>query len=201
MKIEAVDLFCGIGGLTYGLKKAKINVVAGLDNDESCQFAFEENNGAKFVAEDISKYDFKKMLGLFSEGSVRVLVGCAPCQPFSSHSYKTKNRDQDVRWNLIEYFVDAIDVLQPDVISMENVPGLMKTDVFKKFCSDLIKRDYDLDYKIVYCPDYGVPQARNRLVLLGSRLGKISVPNRTHKKYVTVADTIKRLEAILSGQV
>src|SRR3989344_2682339 len=173
MKIEAIDLFCGIGGLTYGLRKAKIDVIAGLDNDTTCKFAFEKNNStAKFIEEDISSYDFKKMSKLFSRESIRVLVGCAPCQPFSSHSFKSKKRKRDERWHLIEHFVRAVDALKPDVVSMENVRGLMKTRVFKRFCKALRERGYSVDYKVLYCPDYGVPQGRSRLVLLGSRLGK-----------------------------
>jgi len=202
MKIEAVDLFCGIGGLTYGLKQANIDVLAGLDNDKTCQVAYEKNNDAEFIATDISQYDFSEMKSLFSKKSIRVLVGCAPCQPFSSHSFKAKNREEDDRWNLITYFIKAIDVLQPDVISMENVRGLTVTDVFKDFIKAVEKRGYHIDYKVVYCPNYGIPQNRSRLVLLGSRLGEIKVPEKTHIKghYTTVADALKGLPKIKAGQ-
>lgn len=77
MKIEAIDLFCGIGGLTYGLQNANIKVIAGLDNDKSCKYSYTTNNNSKFLCEDVSKYDFKEMKKMYSEGSIKVLVGSA----------------------------------------------------------------------------------------------------------------------------
>ena len=201
--IEAIDLFCGIGGLTYGLKKAGINVLAGLDNDESCAFSYEKNNDSKFICANISDYDFGEMRGLYSKGSFKVLVGCAPCQPFSSHTYKAKNKEEDSRWDLINYFTKAIETLEPDVISMENVRGIIKTRVFQNFVERIKKMNYNVDYKVVYCPDYGIPQNRSRLVLLASRLGEISIPEKTHLKdnYVAVGKTIGNLPKIKSGEV
>lgn len=202
MKIEAIDLFCGIGGLTYGLRQSNINVLAGLDNDESCSYSYEQNNNCKFIAADIAKYDFSEMQKMYSQDSIKVLVGCAPCQPFSSHTFKAKNKQNDARWNLIGYFIKAIEALGPHVISMENVRGITKTDIFEDFLKEVTKLGYQINYKVVYCPDYGIPQSRNRLVLLGSKLGKISVPEKTHTKhnYVTVGDIIKSLPKIKSGQ-
>ena len=201
--IEAIDLFCGIGGLTYGLKKAGINVLAGLDNDESCAFSYEKNNDSKFICANISDYDFGEMKGLYSKCSFKVLVGCAPCQPFSSHTHKAKNKEKDRRWDLINYFTKAIETMEPDVISMENVRGITKTRVFQNFVERIKKMDYNVDYKVVYCPDYGIPQNRSRLVLLASRLGEISIPEKTHLKdnYVAVGKTIGNLPKIKSGEV
>ncbi len=202
MKIEAIDLFCGIGGLTYGLREAKIKVLAGLDNDETCALPYETNNSSKFISADIANYDFTEMKKLYSKKSIRVLVGCAPCQPFSSHTYKAKNKQDDARWHLINHFVRAIKVLKPHVISMENVRGISKTDVFETFVKDVRELGYRIDYDVVYCPDYGVPQNRSRLVFLGSRLGDIKVPEQTHQKgnYVTVGQVIKKLPKISAGE-
>jgi len=201
MKIEAIDLFCGIGGLSYGLREAKVKVLAGLDNDGTCEEAYVKNNAAKFISADIADYDFSKMKSLFSKDSVKVLVGCAPCQPFSSHTFKAKDKEKDARWNLIDHFIRAIDVLQPDIVSMENVRGITKTQVFKDFLSDVEKRGYKVDYSVVYCPDYGIPQNRSRLVFLASRLGDIKIPAKTHSKgsYLTVGEVIKKLPKIESG--
>lgn len=203
-KIEAVDLFCGIGGLTYGLQKSGIKVVAGIDNDETCKFAYETNNGSSFISADIKKYSAKDINKLYSNDAIKVLVGCAPCQPFSSHAFKnkSKNKTLDARWDLLAYYGKIIEETLPDIVSMENVRGIVKTDIFKNFLSVLEKNDYNVDYKIVYAPDYGAPQNRNRLILLASRLGEIKVPEPTHTKdnYVTVKDTIKKLQPLEAGQ-
>lgn len=203
MKVEAIDLFCGVGGLTNGLRQAQIKVLAGLDNDASCQYAYEKNNNScKFIKADITDYDFIEMKEMYSKDSIRVLVGCAPCQPFSTHSSKLKNRQHDERWNLIEYFVRAIKILEPHIISMENVKGLMETKVFDDFVESVDKLGYKKNYDVVYCPNYGIPQGRRRLVFMGSKLGAIGLPEKTTEKnhYVSVGDTIKKLPKIKAGE-
>lgn len=202
-KIEVVDLFSGIGGLTYGLRKSGLSVLAGLDNDESCAYAYEKNNGAKFISVDISKFDFRELNKIYSKGSIRVLVGCAPCQPFSSHAFKLRKDVKDERWNLLDHFIRGVKVVKPDIVSMENVRGVTKTDVFSNFVSELEKLGYEVDWKVVYAPNYGIPQNRSRLILLASRLGKISIPKYTHSKdnYVTVGKIIRELPKINAGEI
>ncbi|MFZ2970545.1 MAG: DNA (cytosine-5-)-methyltransferase [Minisyncoccia bacterium] len=202
MKIESIDLFCGIGGLTYGLQKSGINVIAGIDNDETCRYAYETNNRIPFINADIKEYGSDEIKKLYSKNSVKVLVGCAPCQPFSSHSFKNKNKGCDARWDLLSYFAKIIEDTLPEIVSMENVRGIVKTDIFKMFLGVLKKNNYHIDYKVVYLPDYGAPQNRSRLILLASRLGEIKIPQPTHTKntYVTVRDIIKKLQPLRVGQ-
>jgi len=202
MKIQAIDLFCGVGGLTYGLQKSGINVIAGIDNDETCRYAYEINNKSPFINADITQYSPNEVKKLYSNNSVKILVGCAPCQPFSSYTFKNKNKVYDTRWDLLTYFGKIIDEILPEIISMENVRGIVRTDVFKIFLGILEKNNYNVDYKVVYAPDYGVPQNRSRLILLASRLGEINLLKPTHTKsiYVTVRDTIKKLRSIKAGQ-
>lgn len=195
-KIEAIDLFCWIWWLTCWLRQANIDVLAWLDFDESCEGTYKRNNEtSKFYAADISEFDFSEFKNLYSKDSIKVLVWCAPCQPFSSHSFKYKTNATDKRWNLIAHFIRWIDELQPDIVSMENVRGLKNQDVFDDFVKDLEDRGYFVDYDVVYCPEYGIPQARYRLVLIASRLWEIKVPNKTHTKdnFVTVKDALKKL--------
>jgi len=202
VKIEAIDLFCGIGGLTYGLRQANIDVLAGLDNDKSCEYSYQQNNKNKFILADVTKFNFDELNYLYSKNSIKVLVGCAPCQPFSTHAHKVKNKKNSAQWNMINYFIDAVKVLKPHIISMENVRGITKTDVFSNFKAEIKKLGYLIDYKVVYCPDYGVPQNRSRLVFLGSKLGTICVPKETHKrgKQLTVRDVIGSLPKINAGE-
>jgi len=202
MKIESIDLFCGIGGLTYGLQKAGVNVIAGIDNDETCRYAFEKNNNSRFISADITQYSPGKIMELYNKNAVKILVGCAPCQPFSSHTFKNKNKVHDTRWNLLTYFGKIVNEILPEIVSMENVRGIAKTDVFKAFLGVLKKNSYYVDYRVVYAPDYGAPQNRSRLILLASRLGVIKIPKPIYTKcaYLTVRDTIKKLKTIRAGQ-
>ena len=202
MQIQAIDLFCGIGGLSYGLQEAGINVIAGLDNDETCRYAYEKNNKIPFISADITHYNSDKIKKLYSKNAIKILVGCAPCQPFSSNTFKNRNKAQDIRWNLLAYFGKIIERTLPEVVSMENVRGIAKTDVFKNFLKILNKNNYYIDYQIIYVPNYGVPQNRSRLILLASRLGEIKIPDPmfTKKTYRTVKDTIGKLQPIKAGQ-
>ena len=89
-KIYAVDLFCGIGGLTHGLKKSGIRVNAGVDIEKSCKYIYEKNNkNAKYIEKDIREIKFGDLLKYYTGADIKVLVGCAPCQPFSSHTRRT----------------------------------------------------------------------------------------------------------------
>ncbi len=85
MIIKAVDLFCGVGGLTCGLLKAGIPVIAGIDIDESCEYAYAHNNGCQFIRKNIEDVTGKEVRALLRGADIKILVGCAPCQPFSSH--------------------------------------------------------------------------------------------------------------------
>ena len=92
-KIEVVDLFCGIGGLSYGMKTRGLKIKAGYDLDGSCKYAYETNNSAPFHHRDIRSIWTRDISTNYSRNSIKVLAGCAPCQPFSSYSFKNKTKD------------------------------------------------------------------------------------------------------------
>ena len=202
MPYSVVDLFCGVGGLTKGLELAGLNVVAGIDIDESCRFAYEQNNNGRFVQADITDVDTQTVLNLFPEGDMRILVGCAPCQPFSKYTQRyRKDGHKDDKWKLLYSFSNIVNALKPTVVSMENVPELAKESVFDDFVNHLKNMGYHCSWSIVYCPEYGVPQKRKRLVLLASLLGEITlIPalyNSDH--YPTVRNAIGTLPELKNG--
>ncbi len=202
MREAVVDLFCGVGGLTHGLEKAGLNVVAGLDFDATCEYAYNENNHSKFIRADISSYPVEKVSSLFGDAEIKILVGCAPCQTFSAQSRKIRKHTdltQDARWNLLNSFASYIENIQPDIVSMENVPGLCKFDIFKNFCNKLKSNNYYINWQIVDCVKYGLPQKRKRLVLLASKYAPINLlpPNGQIK---TVRDVLDGLPPLSCGQ-
>ncbi len=115
--IQAVDLFCGIGGLTHGLRLAGIDVRAGFDNDAACRYAFEANNGdAEFVCKDIRNVAFEDLSEYFGAGAATALVGCAPCQPFSAHNRRRPQADDDC--SLVDEFARLVKEGTPDFVSI-----------------------------------------------------------------------------------
>src|SRR3990172_11595589 len=117
-----VDLFCGVGGLTHGFVKEKFNVIAGIDFDESCKYAYEKNNNATFIQGDLTKYSSKEIKKLYPKKSIKILIGCAPCQAFSTYTQGKKKND---KWKLLYSFGNIIWDIKPDIVSMENVSNLL----------------------------------------------------------------------------
>ena len=205
MNIEVVDLFCGIGGLTCGLNNCGLKVKAGFDIDENCRYPYEYNNKAKFICKDIKKVTANDIKRFYSKKSIKVLAGCAPCQPFSQMSckYHKNGRDRDSRYDLLLEFARLVKETQPDIVSMENVPIIKKTNVFNQFLNTLLDNSYSVDFKTVYCPDYGIPQNRRRFLLLAAKNRNIKILEATHNKsnYVTVRDTIYNLPEVKCGEI
>ena len=199
--VTVIDLFCGVGGLTCGLQKAGLNVVAGFDSDNTCKFAYEYNNNAEFINCDISEIDSSLIAKYYKKDDIKILVGCAPCQTFSQQTNKYKDRTKDKKWNLLRFYAKHIENIKPDIISMENVPELVKFDIFQYFLDILEKNHYKVSYQIVDCSKYGLPQKRRRLVLLASKLGEIElIPPCKNQIYRTVETAIKGLPELKNGE-
>ena len=196
-----VDLFCGVGGLSYGLQKAGLQVVAGVDADKTCQYAFETNCDAKFLGaplEDVSADDIR---ALYPRKSQRILVGCAPCTPFSAYAAGSRNRSD--KWSLVELFLQRILEIEPTIVSMENVTRLRsfnKGSVFRQFVAGLRDAEYQVVVDSIDAADYGVPQHRRRLVVLASRLGRITLPAPTRTRPPTVRAAIGHLPKLRAGR-
>lgn len=197
-----IDLFCGVGALTHGFRAEGFPIACGIDVDEACRYPFEANNGAPFIRWDVASLTGRELEREFHRGVPRVLVGCAPCQPFSIYNQK----NDDPKWQLLGEFSRLIREVEPDVVSMENVPRLTKFrdgSVFHSFVGDLRSAGYDVWWNVVFCPDYGVPQQRSRLVLLASRRGRLVLNPPTHspERYVTVRQAIGDLAPLVAGDV
>jgi DNA (cytosine-5)-methyltransferase 1 len=198
---SVVDLFCGAGGLSHGLRSVGYAIAAGIDMDEACRYPFEKNNGAPFIRKDVASLKAKEVAGYFYPDQPRILVGCAPCQPFSTYNQSL----EDPKWRLVSSFADLICATKPDIVSMENVPRLIDFqagNIFKSFVAKLERAGYHVSSDIMFLPDYGVPQSRSRLVLLASLHGDIALPKPriAPDSYGTVEQTIGHLPEIQAGE-
>ncbi|MCK1580693.1 DNA cytosine methyltransferase [Bradyrhizobium sp. 168] len=200
--IAAVDLFCGAGGLTKGLIDAGVTVRLGIDLDEACRHPYERNNpGAKFLLKDISKVGPEEISRAWKKADIRLLAGCAPCQPFSTYTQGQdwKRRDQ---WGLLLAFARLAIKAKPHIVTMENVPSLARHEVFDVFRKTLEREGFNIVWDVLDCRKYGIPQSRRRLVLIASRLGVPELPRPTHPKpntWKTVREAIGELPAIAAG--
>ena len=199
--ISAVDIFCGIGGLTHGLLQSGIKVRAGIDNDDSCRYAYEKNNpGSIFLERDIRDIHFSDIQKYYSGADIFALVGCAPCQPFSAHNRKHQPAIPE-DCSPVDEFSRLVEEGKPDIISIENVPGLIKHEAFQRFVSLLKNLNYAVSHDVIACREYGIPQTRQRLVLLASRRDVLPAPKlpKPNGEIKTVLDAIGHLSNVRTG--
>lgn len=200
-RVSAVDLFCGVGGLTNGLEKVGIDVKLGVDVEPACRFPYTANNKAKFLLKSVEDIHARELETVFTKNTIRLLAGCAPCQTFSTYNQKADPTDR--RWRLLMQFSRIVQELSPELVTMENVPNLLKHRVFRNFVEALASAGYQVSYQVVDSAGYGVPQHRERLVLLASRLGPIQMlsPSALGEKPKTVREAIGDMPVLHAGEM
>lgn len=205
--INAMDFFCGGGGMTCGLKKAGINVVFGLDSNPACCDTYEKNNKIPYLCKDILEVtgnDLKKEFPIIQDSDNLLMVGCAPCQPFSL--LQKGDSSKHISVNLLNEFGRIVQQILPAYVIVENVPGLRGrgTEVLSHFLTTLDDNGYEYDSAILNAKDYGVPQNRKRYILIASRKFRPVIPHPTHgvnrTDYVTVYDAIHNFPPIKAGE-
>ena len=211
--VQVYDFFAGCGGASCGFQSAGMEISYALDNDADAKVTFETNfPSAHFEFADIRDVSLDAVrLRVEEERPNPVLFsGCAPCQPFTKQNTTRPKLDQDDRAPLLAHFGRLVDCCRPDLVFVENVPGLQKMDSdsqpFGGFLSLLYAAGYKVDYRPIRLAKYGIPQSRRRLVLIASRHGAIHLPaerygpGTTNEKYNTVRDWIFHLPPIQAGQ-
>lgn len=168
---NAIDLFCGAGGLSCGLQQADSNIALGVDIDKAALTTYQNNFPSTQIIEDdiknVTTEQIIKETDIFPKSNF-LLAGCPPCQGFSLLG---KRNPKDEKNKLVFQYIRLIEELQPTFILMENVPGMNRNigkDIFLSVIKRLEKKYY-LEYDILNAADYGVPQTRKRLVLHGVR--------------------------------
>ncbi|ENT6819680.1 DNA cytosine methyltransferase [Enterobacter roggenkampii] len=197
--MKAIDLFCGAGGLTVGLKMAGFDVISAIEKEaivsETYNFNHPDVNLITGDIRSISPVELMAQLKI-QQGELDLLAGCPPCQGFSS--LRTKNKTAavfDERNELIFNFLDFVKVFLPKVVMVENVPALASDERINIFTSKLKELGYHIDDNSVLVEDaskFGVPQRRRRMVLLASRYGQLARAKK-NSNLTTVRDAIGHL--------
>ena len=206
------DFFCGCGGASAGLQASGMDITFGLDNDPDAERTFQANfPEAAFMGADIADVPSSALDELVevSSGHPLLFNACAPCQPFSRQRNGGAPPD-DGRLDLLDHFSRFLRRFRPELVFVENVPGLrdgsLGRKVFERLIETLEELGYSTSHHVVRSQDYGVPQRRARLVLLASVFGPVAFPVRTHgdgtqhANYATVGGWIGNLPAISVGE-
>ncbi|WP_158260213.1 DNA cytosine methyltransferase [Photobacterium sp. GB-56] len=216
--ITTVDLFCGAGGFSEGFAKAGgFEPLLAVDFDLQATETFKHNHpNINVVCADVSTLDKDKILSLTDNRNVQVVIGGPPCQGFSLAGLRLPD---DPKNQLFKEYVRIVDILKPDIFIFENVVGIVSMQrglVLDAICLEFEKIGYEVSHSIVNSADFGVPQARPRFIMIGSKHGqKIGMPQPTHSAeknlqsqlfdnallpHVSVKDALSNLPIIHQGE-
>lgn len=193
-KLKAVDFFCSVGGVSLGFQQAGIDVLGGIDIDESCKETYEKNIKAKFLPADVSNLDKKEISKFFKirrNQNNLIFVGCSPCQYYSN--IKTDKKKSKNTRLLLADFQEFVEFYRPGYVFIENVPGLDKNpeSPLGKFKTALTENGYVFDDDVLNAKYFGVPQNRRRYVLVATRIKKrIELPKEDRENIKTVKQAI-----------
>lgn len=209
-ELNVIELFCGCGGTSLGFEMAGFNISLGLDIHQPSIETFKKNHpDSTVILGDIKRVEPEKIKELVGEMEIDVLIGGIPCQGFSLNN--RKRHENDKRNFLYQEFVKFVEILKPKVVVMENVSGMRSTanGTFVREIEDDLSRigKMKAKSKMLFAPDYGVPQKRNRLVFVGIRdqefdFDKIEKTHgeETGKPYVTIREAIGDLPGLKVGE-
>ncbi|MGF7081049.1 DNA cytosine methyltransferase [Mucilaginibacter sp. UYCu711] len=196
---HGIDLFSGAGGMSVGAIKAGIDVKLAVEIDKFAGLTFKANHPKTSLFND----DVRKFQPVRDKtNAVKVLFGGPPCQGFSTSNQKTRNKVNPTNWLFKEYLRVVKSVI-PDWVIVENVKGLVETEqgyFFNLIIEQLNALGYTITYDVLNAADFGIPQLRNRVFIVGSLHGiHYEFPKATHVKYITVEDAISDLPVLTNG--
>ncbi|MUU79274.1 DNA cytosine methyltransferase [Winogradskyella endarachnes] len=193
--LKAVDFFCGGGGMSYGMQKSGIKVLAGIDYEENCRETYNANIGKdKFIKADVFELEEKeleKTLNLQRNDDNLLLIGCSPCQ-FWSIINTDKNKSQKSK-NLLVEFERFVKYFNPGYVVVENVPGVLRKkgeSGLEAFINWLESNKYTVHFKVHNTAEYGVPQSRKRFTLIANRISEVELSPIKSKKKIVVKDVL-----------
>lgn len=205
-KYNVVDLFSGVGGLSYGFSKMpEFNILAANEIEKDISIAYTLNHpNVAMLNCDINQLTEAKFQEILKGKRVDLIVGGPPCQSYSTLG----KRQMDERANLFMQYKRILTILNPKAFVFENVSGILSMDkgrLFERIKSEFESLGYQLKYKLLDAVDYGVPQHRERVILVGFKgENRFEYPQPTYgeglKPYITLEEAIGDLPSIKSGQ-
>lgn len=203
---NVIDLFAGVGGLSFGFSKLpEFNIVAANEIEKDISVAYTLNHpNVKMINCDINDLTREKLEETLDGQKVDIVVGGPPCQSYST----VGKRRMDDRANLFMQYKRVLQIIQPRGFIFENVIGILSMDhghLFERVQAEFEEIGYTLKYRVLDAVDYGVPQRRERVILVGFKgANPFEFPTPTHgdgrKPYVTLKDAIGDLPTLKSGQ-
>lgn len=198
-----IDLFAGAGGMSLGFVTAQFNNLFSVEYDKKIAMTYKKNfPNHNLIVEDIKKiknYDLEKLI---ANQSVDVIIGGPPCQGFSMASRNGRSFVEDERNYLFNEFVRVVSVIKPKMFVMENVARMLSHNKGKTIEEIILAFEnigYDIQYKVLQTADFGVPQKRRRIFVVGTTGQKFAFPEPTNKM-VTVKEAIGDLPVLESGE-
>lgn len=204
MEFRILDLFCGAGGMSYGMhKNSHFRTLVALDIDEGLAITLKKNlKDVDCIIGDIRDSVIKnKIVDLSIKHRVNMIVGGPPCQGFSMKGKKLGM--DDPRNFLFTEYLNLVQVLSPEVFVIENVKSFLSTSKgwFKEeIISAIQKMGYNVEVGVLKAIDFGVPQKRERTIFICCKTKKIYLPQPTVNKHVTVRDAIEDLAYLESNE-
>lgn len=216
--LTAIDVFAGCGGSSVGFRRAGFGIVAALDNDPTAAASYEMNLAVAPLVSDVRDVSGRRLMRRAGvrKGELTVLIGCPPCQGFATHR-RSDQPGRDPRNRLLAEYVRLVDEIHPHYVVFENVPGLASGSAswrLRDALRTLTRLGYAIAYDVVDAADFGTPQCRKRLLVVGTRdYDTIELPQPTHggpgskdvraglrRPWLTVRDVIEDLPRLSAGQ-
>lgn len=200
--MQGIDIFSGAGGMSIGAIECGIDVRYAIEFDRYAADTFALNHPNTTLFENDIKQVKSSHFKTLDRKKLLILFGGPPCQGFSTSNQKNRDVDNDKNWLFREY-LRLVRAVKPDWIIFENVKGLIETEggfFFDEVIKGFKKSGYTTSHFVLNSADFGVPQKRNRLFIIGSLHGNtIEKPISTVKKYVTVKEAFEDLPNLENG--
>lgn len=214
-RFVVADLFAGAGGITEGFREVGFAPAIAVECDKWASASYVENFGDHMLTCPIENVVISRVeTGFDWEGStvcgkpktvhtpeIDVLVGGPPCQGFSPLGRMTDWEKIDPRNRLWREYMRVVETVKPKVFVIENVPELLRSGEFERLKRQAESKElgYELSFGVLNAAHYGVPQVRRRAIIIGSRIGKVSLPPETLERR-SVRDAIGNLPPKPTGE-